>query len=291
MGIFSVDMTKELDQVEATLNRVVNKTVKPVLDEAIDRSGAHLHSVVENAGAQLSENIKQLSAEIHDQRRMTKEELEVLIESATAKLGANMSVVVADAGTQLNSVVANAGERLNESIKQLSAEVHDHRRITKDDIFELIDYATARMGETLDQRISTLKTETSNLITEKTQMLKLELEDAAIRSRKTIYTNVAASVGGAILVALLSLVYKKVSLGQIDMLVVFRICLVSLAVGSGISSVLKMAQRWKEMNQAKKGITTVMIGYLGVLRPNGAMALFGLSVALLLGWGWLLHIA
>ena len=44
------------------------------------------------------------------------------------------------------------------------------------------------------------------------------------------------------------------------------------------------------MNQEKKNTTTVTIGHLGILRPNGALGLFFLSIFLLFGWGWLLHI-
>ncbi|AZP13218.1 hypothetical protein [Undibacterium parvum] len=43
-------------------------------------------------------------------------------------------------------------------------------------------------------------------------------------------------------------------------------------------------QRWRRMKLAKKGVASVVIGYFGVLRPNGAIGLFALSLLLLAVW-------
>jgi uncharacterized membrane protein YagU involved in acid resistance len=51
-------------------------------------------------------------------------------------------------------------------------------------------------------------------LTEKISHVKAELEDAAIRSRKTLYENIALSVAAAVAMAVVGIIYKKISLGQ-----------------------------------------------------------------------------
>ena len=234
MALFNFDVRQELGQIEDALSRVAQKTLKPILDESIEK-----------------------------------------------------------AGNNLNSVVENAGEQLNLNIKLLSEEIHSQRQITKDDIKSLIDYAASKFGSTIDERVEMIKHEASILINDKVQVLRNELESAAIRSRRTIFVNASISIGAAITMAVLGFIYKKISLepNQIDMLMIFRILLVSLSVGSGIASALTIIQRWRGMNQSKKNIATVTLGYLGIFRPNGALGLFFVSILLLIGWGWLLHLS
>lgn len=188
---------------------------------------------------------------------------------------------------ELSEVIKEAGAQVDRNIALLSEEIHNQRSITKDDIRELIDYSAIQIGAALDERILSIKHEASSLINEKVELLKAELNDAAIASRKTMYANVAIAIGAALAMAFIGLVYKKVSLGELDLLNVFRISLLSCATFTFVLSALKGFQRWRSMKQAKKGVTTVAIGYLGVLRPNGAGGLFLLSVLLLAGWAGL----
>ena len=185
---------------------------------------------------------------------------------------------------ELNEVIAKAGNQIDHNIGLLSKEIHDHRSMTKDDIVALIDYAAHKFGNAIDERVASAKLEASALINEKVALLKTELSDAAIASRRAMYTNVAISVGAALLMALIGLIYKKVSLGQLDLVVVFRISLLSCATFTGVLALLKAVQRWRGMKQVKRGVATVAIGYLGVLRPNGAMGLFVASLVLFAGW-------
>ncbi len=188
---------------------------------------------------------------------------------------------------ELSEVIKEAGAQVDRNIALLSEEIHNQRSITKDDIRELIDYSAGQIGAALDERIFSMKHEASSLINEKVELLKAELNDAAIASRKTMYANVAIAIGAALVMAFIGLVYKKVSLGELDLLNVFRISLLSCATFTFVLSALKGFQRWRSMKQAKKGVTTVAIGYLGVLRPNGAGGLFVLSLFLLAGWAGL----
>lgn len=189
---------------------------------------------------------------------------------------------------ELRDIVAKAGQQIDRNISVLSQEIHDHRSMTKDDIMVLIDYAANQFGQAIDQRVLAAKVEVSTLINEKVAMLKTDLEDAAITSRRTMYTNVAISITAALAMAIIGLVYKKISLGELDPWAVFRVALLSCATYTSVLAVLKALQRWRGMNRTKKGVAAVAMGYLGVLRPNGAVGLFCLSIALLAGW-WALQ--
>ncbi|MFZ6742100.1 hypothetical protein ACO0LC_02630 [Undibacterium sp. JH2W] len=189
--------------------------------------------------------------------------------------------------SELTEVIRQAGAQMDRNIALLSDEIHSQRSMTKDDIKELIDYSTTQIGAAIDQRILAIKHETSTLINEKVDLLKCELEDAAITSRKSMYANVAISIVAALMMATIGLVYKKISLGEVDMLNVFRVSLLSCATFTFVLSILKFAQRWRSMKRVKKGVATVAISYMGILRPNGATGLFLLSICLLAAWAWL----
>lgn len=189
--------------------------------------------------------------------------------------------------TELSEVIRQAGVQIDRNIALLSDEIHSQRSMTKDDIKELIDYSASQIGAALDQRIQVIKHETSTLINEKVDLLKCELEDAAVNSRKTMYANVAISIGAAVVMALIGLIYKKISIGELDLLNVFRVSLLSCATFTFVLSILKFIQRWRGMRRVKRGVATVAIGYFGVLRQNGATGLFLLSLCLMAGWVWL----
>lgn len=211
--------------------------------------------------------------------------MERLVDSRIAPM---VEQSIQQVSAELRDVVAKAGQQIDRNIGVLSQEIHDHRSMTKDDIMSLIDYAANQFGQAIDARVLAAKAEASALINEKVTMLKADLEDAAITSRKTMYTNVAISIGAALVMAAIGLVYKKISLGELDPWAVFRVSLLSCATFTSVLAGLKALQRWRGMNRAKKGVAAVAVGYLGVLRPNGALGLFCLSVLLLIGW-WALQ--
>lgn len=182
---------------------------------------------------------------------------------------------------ELSSVIQEAGAQVDRNIALLSDEIHNQRSMTKDDIRSLIDYATLQLGSALDQRITTIKQETSELINQKVEMLKTELNDAATLSRKTMLSNVLISICAAFLMAGIGLIYKKVSIGELSLLSLFRVSLMSCATFTFVLSMLKFIQAWRTMKQRKKGVATVAIGYFGVLKPNGAGILLLLSISLL----------
>lgn len=192
---------------------------------------------------------------------------------------------ITQVSSELSEVIRQAGAQVDRNIAMLSDEIHNQRSMTKDDIKALIDYAAEQMGSAIDVRILAIKHETSCLINDKVELLKSELEDAAVMSRRSMYTNVAISIGAAVAMAIIGLIYKQISLENLDLLNVFRVSLLSCATFAFVLSGLKAIQRWRSMKQAKKGMATVAIGYFGVLRPNGAGGLFLLSILLLAAWG------
>jgi hypothetical protein len=219
-------------------------------------------------------NLKQATSEFEGSfNRVIDERITPLVERSIQQVS-----------TELSDVIRLAGAQVDRNIALLSDEIHNQRSMTKDDIKELIDYSTAQIGAAIDQRILAIKHETSCLINEKVEMLKAELDDAAVISRKTMYTNVAISIAAAISMAIIGLIYKKISLGELNLLNVFRVSLLSCATFTFVLSGLKALQRWRSMKLAKKGVATVAIGYFGVLRPNGAIGLFALSLLLLAVW-------
>jgi len=191
---------------------------------------------------------------------------------------------IKQAGTELNSVVRKAGDQIEASIKILSQEVHSQRQLTRDDLIYLIDYTAEKLAKTIDDRMLQAKVEASSFLTEKISQLKTELEDAAVKSRKTLYTNVAISIFGAFAMAVVGIIYKKISIGDIDIFTAFRVLLLSMATGTGIFSILKAINNWVALNKNKKNIATVAINHLSVFRPNGAIGLFLLALLLFVAW-------
>jgi hypothetical protein len=193
---------------------------------------------------------------------------------------------ISQASAELGNVVKEASDQLQANIVLLSNEIHDQRRVTKDDVKLLIDYAADKFGKTIDERIGVAKQELSLLVTEKVTHLRSELEDAAVRSRKTLYFNLSVSILTALVMAAIGLVYRKITLNELDVFSLFRVLLLSSAAGTGLFSALKMFTSWRGMNRTKKNVAAVAISYLGVLRPNGAVGMCLLSLLLLLCWAF-----
>ena len=82
--------------------------------------------------------------------RVSENTVKPMLSESIAMASEHLDQVVDRASTSLNQVVEHAGKQLNESIDRLSSEVHNHRSITKDDIKELIEFATVQMGDMLD---------------------------------------------------------------------------------------------------------------------------------------------
>jgi len=188
------------------------------------------------------------------------------------------------ASVEINKVVKSAGEQIQANINNLSNEIHNQRQLTSDQLKELIDYAAEKIGKTVDERMLQAKQEATNFVTERVEHLKKELEDAAIKSRRTLYINVAISIGSALVMAVIGIIYKKVSIGDLDLFSVFRVFLLSAATGTIIFSGLKAFHNWLALNKTKKNATTVVLNQLSIFKPNGAIGMFLISILLFVGW-------
>lgn len=202
------------------------------------------------------------------------------------KLNPMVQGAIAQAGVELGAVVKQASDQLQENIQLISREIHDQRRVTKEEVVQLIDYAAEKMASTIDARIAVAKDEVSVLVTEKIALVRTQLEEAAVQSRKTLYINLSISMLAAVAMAVIGIVYRKITLNELDLFSLFRVLILSTATGTGLFAALKFFAHWRGLNKMKKNIATVTIGYLGILRPNGALRLFALSLVLALCWAW-----
>lgn len=195
-----------------------------------------------------------------------------------------INLALGRAGRELKAVVGDASEKLQQNIEHLASEVHNQRQLTNDQLMKLIDYAADRIGQTVDDRLTQAKVEASNFMSEKIEQVKSELAQASRISRRTIYMNVCISLAGALGMAVVGFLYKKLGTGELDLLSVFRVLLLSTATGSGLLSLLKMWGQWRSMSVPQRNVASIALTQLSVLRPNGAMGPFLLAVVMLLGW-------
>lgn len=187
-------------------------------------------------------------------------------------------------GKTVDDSIQKASSEIQKHIELVGSEVSSQRQYTKEDIKELIDYTAQKFGTTIDDRVALAKQELSSLIVEKIALIRVELEDAAVRSRKTLWANVGISVSAAVFMAVVGLIYRKITLGQLDVFWLFRVLLLSIATGTGMFAMLKTFNQWHAMNKEKKNAITIVVGYLGALRPNGAIGLFVISLILIVSW-------
>lgn len=217
-----------------------------------------------------------------------KPELNQIKEAAKDLLDESINPMIKDAINQaseeINKAVEKAGQQIQTNINLLSTEIHDQRQLTRDDLIALVDYAATKIGTTIDQRLLAVKLEATSFVTERVEHLKKELENAAIKSRRMLYMNLAISMGSALAMAIIGIVYKKISIGELDLFAVFRVLLLSAATGTIMFAGLKSFHNWLALNKAKKNAATVVINHISVFRPNGVIGLFVVSILLLAGW-------
>lgn len=187
-------------------------------------------------------------------------------------------------GKTVDDSIQKASLEIQKHIELVGSEVTSQRQYTKEDIKELIDYTAQKFGTTIDERVAIAKVEVSSLIVDKIALIRIELEDAAVRSRKTLWANVGISVTAAVIMAIVGLIYRKITLAELDLFWLFRVLLLSAATGTGLFAILKTFNQWRIMNREKKNAVTVALSYLGALRPNGAIGLFFISLLLVVSW-------
>jgi vacuolar-type H+-ATPase subunit H len=223
-----------------------------------------------------------------------KESLAEVSREAIDHAGKRLSDVVKDgvsqAGTELKDVIWQASQEIDAKLDKISDELHEQRQFTKDDVRELVDYAGERLGTLMDERIVRAKSEISELVQEKVEYFKREVDGFFIerqrdlaRERRRLFINVAVAILASLSVGFVSWLYHQYLGGGLDVFGVFRIVFGSLAGGYGAYLALKLLRRWLSMSEHKKDTLFLVSRYWGVLRPEsifGTVLLVCLMAAL-----------
>lgn len=216
-----------------------------------------------------------------DELQQVKATTQVIVDE---QLSPMINTALGRAGRELKGVVNETSDRLQNTIQQLTDEVHNHRKLTSDEIIKLIDYATERIGHAIDARLLIAKEEASDFVIEKVDHMKAELAEVALSSRRTLYKNLAISLASTFCMAFVALGYKKLSNGELDLMTIFRGVFLSASVGSTLLGCLRVWNRWRALSTPGRNLVAVALTHLSVLRPNGALGPFLLALAMLLGW-------
>lgn len=197
---------------------------------------------------------------------------EAAIEKAGDKLGEVVRIGVVQAGDEMREVVAGASRAIDEKLDKISQELHSQRQFTKDDVRELVDYAGEKLSVVLDERIEVMRREITQLVEEKTEYFKAEIDDFFIkrqvdlsRERRRLILNIVLATGAALSVGAVSLFYKGIR--EWDLLTVFRVVLASLAGGYTVWLLLSLVRGWLRMTEHKKDMVFLAARYWGWLRP------------------------
>lgn len=197
---------------------------------------------------------------------------ESAIEKAGDKLGEVVRIGVNQAGDEMREVVAGASKAIDEKLDKISLELHSQRQFTKDDVRELVDYAGDKLSLVLDERIAVMSREITQLVEEKTEYFKTEIDDFFIkrqmdlaRERRRLLLNIVLATGAALAVGAVSLFYQGIR--EWDLLTVFRVVLASLAGGYSVWLVLSVLRGWLRMSEHRKDMVFLAARYWGWLRP------------------------
>ncbi len=208
------------------------------------------------------------------------------IDRAGERLSEVMSEGVRLAGRELREVVESASREIDAKLDKISEELHSQRQFTKDDVRELVDYAADRLSQVLDERIAVMKREISELVKEKTEYFKQEVDAFFIqrqqdlaRERRRMVLNIALAMAASLAVGLVGLWYKGYIGGaEVDMFTVFRIVLAALTGGYGVYLVVNLLTRWLRLSEHRKDMLFLAARYWGVLRPASVFGTFVLLI-------------
>lgn len=220
-----------------------------------------------------------------------RESLAAASQAAIDRAGERLSEVMGDgvrlAGKELRDVVESASREIDAKLDKISEELHSQRQFTKDDIRELVDYAADRLSQVLDDRIAVMKREIADLVREKTEYFKAEVDGFFIqrqqdlaRERRRMVVNIALAMAASLGVAVVGLWYKGYIGGaEVDMFTVFRIVLAALTGGYGVWLLVNLLTRWLRLSEHRKDMLFLVARYWGVLRPG---SVFGTLILLIL---------
>lgn len=219
-----------------------------------------------------------------------RESLAAASQAAIDRAGERLSEVIGEgvrmAGKELRQVVESASHEIDAKLDKISEELHSQRQFTKDDVRELVDYAAERLSQVLDERIASMKREISDLVQEKTEYFKAEVDGFFIqrqqdlaRERRRMVLNIALAMAASLGVAIVGLWYKGFIGGaEVDMFTVFRIVLAALTGGYGVYLAVNLLTRWLRLSEHRKDMLFLAARYWGVLRPGSVFGTFVLLI-------------
>lgn len=197
---------------------------------------------------------------------------------------------IAEASGELREIVSGASQDIDTKLDKISLELHEQRQFTKADVKELVDYAAEKLGATMDARVLVMKQEITNLVHDKVEYFKLEVDGFFIkrqqdiaRERRRLLVNIFLAVMASFLMGGVSLMYQRYSAGTVNLLGIFRIVFVSLAAGYLVYLFFSMLRRYRQMSEHRKDVMFLAVRYWGFLRPEsvlGHLLLLGVLAAL-----------
>jgi len=212
------------------------------------------------------------------------------IDQAGQRLSDVVRAGVSQAGGELKDVIWQASQEIDAKLDKISEELHAQRQFTKDDVRELVDYAGQKLGTLMDERIVHAKAEFSELVQEKVEYFKREVDGFFIerqrdlaRERRRLFFNVVIAVVASLSLGFVSWLYHQYLGGGLDIFAIFRIVFASLAGGYAAYLAVKLLRRWRSMSEHKKDTLFLVSRYWGVLRPEsvfGTILLVCLMAAL-----------
>lgn len=145
----------------------------------------------------------------------------------------------------------------------------------------LIRLAVEEFGSALDQRIEKLRDETQALVRSTLAEVREEMSEAAELQKRSAIRNLAIAVFAAVVVAIVSVVYRRYVAGDVDVYFVFRSSVLALAVGHGIWLLSKGISNYVNASKLKKDAAFYVAQYLGVFRIRGVAGHFAMLAVLL----------
>lgn len=173
-------------------------------------------------------------------------------------------------GVTVDSSIQNASGKIQDHIDQIGLELSKQRNITKADIESLIDYAAEKFGTAIDERIDKAKLETASLITEKVGEIRQQLSEAANEQKRVALRNATVAVSVAIIVGAISLLYKRLLYGELDLLTISRAVLFAFACGHVIWLLFKYITEYFQSSRVKKNIFLIGAQQIGLFKVKGA---------------------
>lgn len=217
------------------------------------------------------------------------------IDRAGDRLAGVVKEGVSQAGSELKDVIWRASQEIDAKLDKISDELHEQRQFTKDDVRELVDYASDKLGALLDQRMAVAKAEISSLVQDKVEYFKREIDGFFIerqrdlaRERRRLFINVAIAIFASVSLGFVSWLYHQYMGGGLDLFSMFRIVFASLVGGWGAYLAVRVVRRWLSMSEHKKDTLFLVSRYWGVLRPESVFGTLVLVCLITILVGFLL---